>query len=160
MLRFMLKNIEQHDQSVITPASSRHTTRGACMCETCLVKCDQILRTQLVIQECFAFRDHSVHAPSQWETTLHCNVVPHWLVTYTKWSLDFTRSHQPFWTVPSGHWRYWYSFDTLRPGQNGRHFADDIFIWILLNENVGVSIKFLLKFIRWVQLTASQHWVK
>ena len=32
-------------------------------------------------------RDQSVHAPSQWETTLHCNVVSHWLGAYTKWSL-------------------------------------------------------------------------
>ena len=33
-------------------------------------------------------RDHSVYAPSQWVTTLQCNVVSHWLVgAYTKWSL-------------------------------------------------------------------------
>ena len=32
-------------------------------------------------------RDHFVYAPSQWEATLHCNVVSHWLGTYTKWSL-------------------------------------------------------------------------
>ena len=39
---------------------------------------------------CLSFpgtRDHSVHALSQWETTLHCNVVSHWLGSYTKWSL-------------------------------------------------------------------------
>ena len=27
-----------------------------------------------------------VHAPSQWETTLQCNVVSHWLGAFTKWS--------------------------------------------------------------------------
>ena len=27
-------------------------------------------------------RDHFVYAPSQWETTLQCNVVPHWLDTH------------------------------------------------------------------------------
>ena len=32
-------------------------------------------------------RDHFVNAPSQWEMTLHCNVVSHWLGAYTKWSL-------------------------------------------------------------------------
>ena len=32
-------------------------------------------------------RDHFVYAPSQWETTLQCNVVSHWLGAYTKWSL-------------------------------------------------------------------------
>ena len=33
-------------------------------------------------------RDHFVHAPSQWETTLHYNVVSHWLDPFTKWSLQ------------------------------------------------------------------------
>ena len=31
-------------------------------------------------------RDHIVYAPSQWETTLHCNVVSYWLGAYTKLS--------------------------------------------------------------------------
>ena len=31
--------------------------------------------------------DHFVYAPSQWETLLQCDVVPHWLGTFTKWSL-------------------------------------------------------------------------
>ena len=31
-------------------------------------------------------RDHFVHAPSQWETTLQCNVVSHWLGACAKWS--------------------------------------------------------------------------
>ena len=33
------------------------------------------------------YRDHFVYGPSQWETTLHCNVVSHWMGIYTKWSL-------------------------------------------------------------------------
>ena len=32
--------------------------------------------------------DHFVYASSQWETTLQCNVVSHWLGAYTKWSLS------------------------------------------------------------------------
>ena len=32
--------------------------------------------------------DHFVYAPSQWETTLQCNVASHWLGAYTKWNLD------------------------------------------------------------------------
>ena len=35
----------------------------------------------------FSGRDHFVYAPSQWQTTLHSNVVSHWLGTYTKLSL-------------------------------------------------------------------------
>ena len=33
------------------------------------------------------------------------------------------------------------------PGQNGRHFADNIFKGIFLNENVRISIQFSLKFV-------------
>ena len=38
-------------------------------------------------------------------------------------------------------------FNTLRPRQNGRRFADDTFKRILLNENVRISIKISLKFV-------------
>ena len=37
--------------------------------------------------------------------------------------------------------------NTLRPRQNGRHFSDNIFKWIFLNENVWISIKISLKFV-------------
>ena len=33
------------------------------------------------------FRDHFLCVSSQWETTLHCNVVSHWLGAYPKCSL-------------------------------------------------------------------------
>ena len=39
------------------------------------------------------------------------------------------------------------SFNTLRPRQNRRHFADDTFKHIFLNENVRISIKISLKFV-------------
>ena len=38
-------------------------------------------------------------------------------------------------------------FSTLRPRQNGRHFADDIFKCFFLNENVWIPIKTSLKFV-------------
>ena len=37
--------------------------------------------------------------------------------------------------------------NTLRPRQNGRHFPDDSFKWIFLNENVWTSIEASLKFV-------------
>ena len=40
-----------------------------------------------------------------------------------------------------------YIINTLRPRRNRRHFADDIFKCIFLNENVWIPIKILLKFI-------------
>ena len=39
------------------------------------------------------------------------------------------------------------AFNTLRPRQNGRHFADDIFKCIFLNENIWIPIKISLKFV-------------
>ena len=35
----------------------------------------------------------------------------------------------------------------LRPGQNGRHFPDDILKWIILGENVRISIQISRKFV-------------
>ena len=37
--------------------------------------------------------------------------------------------------------------NTLRPRQDGHHFADDTFKRIFLNENVRISIKISLKFV-------------
>ena len=38
-------------------------------------------------------RDHFVYAPSQWETMLQCNVVSHWLGTFTKCPHSISRDH-------------------------------------------------------------------
>ena len=39
------------------------------------------------------------------------------------------------------------SINTLRPRQNGRHFADDTFKRIFVNENVKILIEISLKFV-------------
>ena len=51
------------------------------------------------------------------------------------------------------------SFKTLRPRQNGWHFADNSFKPILLNEKCFILIKISLKCVPRIQLTISQHWV-
>ena len=50
--------------------------------------------------------------------------------------------------------------NTLRPRQNGRHFADDIFKCIFLNENVWIPIKIHWRLFVRVQLTIFQHWFR
>ena len=40
------------------------------------------------------------------------------------------------------------SLNTLRPRQDGRHFADAIFTCIFFNENCCILIKFSLKYVR------------
>ena len=42
---------------------------------------------------------------------------------------------------------YEQGLNSLRPRQNGRHFADDTFKRIFLKENVRISIKISLKFV-------------
>ena len=44
-------------------------------------------------------------------------------------------------------WVVFCEFNTLRPRQNGRHFADVILKCISLNENVWIPIKISLKFV-------------
>ena len=39
------------------------------------------------------------------------------------------------------------TLNSLRPRQNGRHFADNVFKCIVLNENVWISLKISLKFV-------------
>ena len=40
-----------------------------------------------------------------------------------------------------------FCINPLRPRQNGRHFADDVFKCIFLNENVLILLKISLKFV-------------
>ena len=48
----------------------------------------------------------------------------------------------------TGTWlQCWILLITLRPRQNGRHFPDDIFKWLFLNENVWTSIYISLKLV-------------
>ena len=50
--------------------------------------------------------------------------------------------------------------NTLRPRQNGRHFPDDIFKWIFVNENAWISINIHWSLFLGVQLTIFQHWFR
>ena len=49
--------------------------------------------------------------------------------------------------IETGSWCH-LEINTLRPRLNGRQFPGDIFKWIFLNENVLISIKTSLKFVR------------
>ena len=45
------------------------------------------------------------------------------------------------------HIRFTGQFNIFRPRKNGRHFADDIFKCIFLNENIWIPFTILLKFV-------------
>ena len=44
-------------------------------------------------------------------------------------------------------WKWFEGINTLRLRQNGRHFPDDSFEWIFLNEDVWISIEVSMKFV-------------
>ena len=60
--------------------------------------------------------------------------------------VESIRSPQLGWGIPKD-WLYRAGLNTLRPRQDGRHFPDEIFKSIFLNENVWISIKMSLKLV-------------
>ena len=44
---------------------------------------------------------------------------------------------------------FFHVFNSSPPGQNGRHFADDMFKRIFLNENIWILNKISLKYVPW-----------
>ena len=53
-----------------------------------------------------------------------------------------------------------FNLNTLRPRQNGRHFPDDIFKCIFLNESGQISIKISLKFVPNVPINNILTWAQ
>ena len=51
-------------------------------------------------------------------------------------------------------------FNTLRQRQNGRHYPDDIFKWIFLNENIWIAMNISMKFDPNSPFNLFQHWFR
>ena len=77
-----------------------------------------------------------------------CFIVPmnflYWYYIFfvLNWPLVVETSKQIFTKHNLNH----HNINTLRPRQNGHHFADDIFKYIFLNEDVRISVNISLKF--------------
>ena len=54
----------------------------------------------------------------------------------------------------------WFSFNTLRPRQNGRHFADNVLKCNFLNESYEFRLKFYWSLLIRVKLTIFHHWFR
>ena len=95
-----------------------------------------------------------------WQGTLNRNAVTKELprcklliFTVKKSNVFVSHKRCCAWTI----WfKTWY-FNTLRPRQNGRHLADDMFKCIFLNEDVWIPIEISLKFVPKVQSTIINH---
>ena len=86
------------------------------------------------------------------ETLLHVRQDHTYSTKSISWVLMSWRHKEPgnqqqwywlLWTL-----KIWFThFNTLRPKQHGRHFADDTFKSIFLNEDVRISIENSMKFV-------------
>ena len=89
-------------------------------------------------------------------TVIEINVLKNWIgsiqdLIYRMW-LDCKHclaTYQRYVCLPlyQATWCYYVSLNSLRPRQNRRHFADDVFKYNFLNENVWIPIKISLNFV-------------
>ena len=77
------------------------------------------------------FKTHETRWWSSWKHDMLTQIIDLWNILFSCLHLSRT-----------------YAFNKLMPRRDGRHFADDIFTCIFLNENAGISIKISLKFVR------------
>ena len=77
------------------------------------------------------------------------------LVIFLEITLIKSHAFQPI--SPASVWLFSHAsgchINTVRPRQNGRHFADDTFKCIFLNENAWISLKISQKFVPKVRIT-------
>ena len=84
--------------------------------------------------------------------SLICVWINGWVNNHEAGDLRHYRSHYDVSVMWDGYLvisvpAYVLALNTLRPRQNGRHFVDDTFRGIFLNENVRIFIKISLKFV-------------
>ena len=87
----------------------RNSTYGACIKPDIIQLCSLLSLQVIFSNKSGNTRDYFVYAPNQWETTLQCNVVSHWLAAYTKQSLEWTQTviyKVPFEVMATSFWCY------------------------------------------------------
>ena len=80
----------------------------------------------------------------RYDTPSPCNVI---FVTTPPLSTFMSDKWAPGEAQCAGRGRSGGIFNIMRPRQNGRHLADDIFKCIFLNENIWIHINISLKFV-------------
>ena len=112
-----------HGSKAMSPQGHEVATTGWLAADSSFVTCEDTYRRAIMaVKPC-------LHRAMKWQQ------LDDWLLTPPLWlvmKLTTMRS------VP---------INTLRPRQNGRHFPDDIFRSIFVNENVWISINISLKFV-------------
>ena len=97
---------------------------------------------------CLKYRRKNTTTKGQWTCVIHWLLLELCMVSQTYiWMTSYGKQRvcKNLWkpVTVRGH----VQLNTLRQRKNGRHFADDIFKCIFLNENVWIPIKISLKFL-------------
>ena len=81
---------------------TKDTLRGARCVVSIMIIFHQtsVILTTLWPHSTMIYRYYFMYASSQWETTLHCNVVSHWLNACKKWFLDLYPTLYCLWLAP------------------------------------------------------------
>ena len=87
----------------------------------------------------FCWNHFSVFVFTHMKLITHC--IRYWLVTCS------ALSHYLNWCWLIVNWTSDNKFNILRPRQNGRHFADDMFKCTFVNKNVWILIEISLTFV-------------
>ena len=99
-----------------------------------VIVCCMTAPSHYLTQNWFTIKGVLWHSPeSTFKASAHATTLNHGFQNYT-FEISVTSP------------RHW-SINTLRLRQNGRHFPDNIFKWIFLNENVRILINISLKFV-------------
>ena len=73
----------------------------------------------------------------------------YWQLSFLRWNFTEVGQYHGYWCPAFCHHQFFsdHSLNTLRPRQNGRHYPDDIFKCIFMNEKFCILIRILLKFV-------------
>ena len=102
-------------------------------------------------------------------TQIYSHPVIHNILFVVQWSYCFLVPQNDVICWESSAYReFWHNvliwqglpINTLRPRQNGRHFADDTFKRIFMNESVRISINISLKFVPKCLINNTPAWVQ
>ena len=156
MLQFSIKKWKQQkkDQIDETPSLTFSTLSARSLMKFSVEFVIDIVWFPLMYANCamICFVHSVLPAPDSPLTTIACGFLDDLMCRYAILATWYTCGG---FSEALGLWQYSFCswnqrcdyFNTLRPRQNGRRFADDTFKRIFLNENVRISIKISLKFV-------------
>ena len=131
--------------SCITIPCSKHMITNSCRRSELIGDCWHITTTR--VNEGLAIKSHGWKYGSYLWSAFYWLTWRCWIMRRNNHLNGLNEMCRCNWEFSSFTQLYFKSFNTLRPRQNVRHFADDILKRIFVNEDVRISIWISLKFV-------------